>query len=364
MKKDYYEILGVDKNATQEEIKKSYRKKAIKYHPDTNGGDKDKEEKFKEITEAYSVLSNENDRAYYDRTGRVKGDNDIWGGRSDLFSHNSMFSGFNFTFDNRGFRSNGAFNKQDNTVTMRISLSNAIGGGKAKIKFERNIACSNCEGKGYVTQKSNCSSCGGKGQILSYGGALRGSFSMPCPDCFGTGKNINRCSSCKGKKVYKKEETVILTIPPGIAQSSRLKLENKGNEVYYGGKKVCGHTFVLIDYPSEQDGVRYFMGDIYTSIVVPFYLVLSKKDVKVDILGIKTVNFTLDDHYKFGKEYKIKDNSNSNINNIFVKVFVDIPKNNFSEKELEKFNKLVSISEEIYGKDEKTFRPYNSKRFG
>ena len=361
--KDYYEILGVAKNASQEDIKKTYRKKAMKYHPDTNDGDKAKEEKFKEISEAYEILSDEQERAYYDRVGSSRKDASYYSPQhddmSDIFSNfmggfsMNAAEGFRWSFTDRNVSNMGsAFNRPDNVVTLRLSMANAIKGGRAKINLKRIIACDKCQGRGFNIIDETCSFCKGQGQVRR--GSPNFSFSTPCTVCKGTGKKTEECDSCCGKRHSTKEESIVVKIPAGIQPSTKLKIENKGNEVYFGGKKVQGHTFVIIDYPSRENGVSIEMGDIHASVNVSFHLALDDSEITVNILGVKEIKLKLSHKHKSGHKYKVKGKGWTEGGHAFIKVFIDLPKKDISE---ESRQKLAKLTREVYGMHEGTFEP-------
>ena len=361
---NYYETLGIQRNASQEDIKKAYRKKAIKYHPDTNSGDKEKEEKFKQISEAYNVLSDEQEKAYYDRTGSPKKNGKQYRRHQavnleDLFGAMPNFANFNsgrgIKFENGSFMNVGSqFNRPDNIITLQLSMANAIKGGKAKIHLQRLIACDECQGRGFSVCEKLCHYCNGEGHVRR--GSRNISFTSPCTSCQGTGKKLEKCKSCGGKKHSTKEESIVIKIPAGLHPSTKLKIEDKGNEVYFGGKKVCGHTFVIVDYPTKENGVRIEMGDIYTAINVPFHLVLADAEIKVNILDIKEIKLKLSHRYKSGHQYRVESEGVVKSGNALIKVFIDIPEKDIGE---DKRKELVNLTREIYGMHEGSFKPYN-----
>lgn len=229
--KDYYEILGVNKKATQDELKKAYRKLARKYHPDLNPGDKSSEQKFKEVNEAYEVLGDEKKRAEYDQFGRTpfeggpgfdyrtytSGDRFDFGGFGDIFS--DLFSG--------GERVEAADAKgHDLVMDLELTLEEAFSGVTKPVTFNREIGCSNCKGTGAETYQQ-CSNCKGTGKIGTSKGFFR--MSQNCGLCRGTGKKITKaCSACSGRGKIFHTETIKIKIPAGADTGSRVKVRGMG----------------------------------------------------------------------------------------------------------------------------------------
>ena len=254
--RDYYEILGVSKNATQDEIKKAYRKLAIKYHPDKNRGDSTAEEKFKEATEAYEVLADEQKRAAYDRFGKagVEGAagggqgfgsraytdfSDIFGEFGDIFSE--LFGGGGMGGGGRRQRNRGA----DLRYNLEISLEDAALGKEVKIEIPRNETCAVCHGSGAApgSSPSECDMCGGMGQVRRTQGFF--SVATTCPKCGGRGQVISKpCSSCRGSGVEEKRRTLNIKVPPGVESGSRLKVNGEGEAGPNGGPH--GDLYVII----------------------------------------------------------------------------------------------------------------------
>lgn len=349
--KDYYELLGVDREASDDAIKKAYRQNALKHHPDRNQGNKESEEMFKAISEAYEVLSNPEKRRQYDMTGSADFDGihfDPWGVFGNVVNNASfVFNGDNL-FASRI--------NPDNRVVYRASLEDIIIGKKVEVRFYRYIACEKCHGKKYEEKKGKCSECNGTGrQNRAVGSNMV--FSTGCPRCSSTGKNIITCSKCNGAGHHRVEEKVLVTIPPGVNPMSILRLQGKGNEVFINGQKVIGDTYVVIDYPRQQRGVLLENGNIHTLIRVPFDSVLNENKIKVNILGCKEIEFKLDSTKKSGYQYKVESGGISNNNSAYVKVFIDFPKNKISD---DNRRKLVELMREIYGEPDTRFKPESS----
>jgi len=244
MPKDYYKILGVSRDATEEEIKIAYRKLALKYHPDRNPGDKVAEEKFKEINEAYEVLKNPEKRAMYDRFGTTNFTSNSGAGNFDFdFSASRIFeeffgdsSPFEEFFGGAKRKSRG-INGEDLKYELEIEFEEAIFGCEKKIKIPRLEVCHFCNGTGAKDKNSiiTCPYCKGSGNIRISHGFF--SISKTCDHCGGTGKIIKEfCPHCKGRRRIVKEDIVKVEIPAGVNTGNRLRLKHKGNSGLNGGK--------------------------------------------------------------------------------------------------------------------------------
>ena len=269
-KRDYYEVLGVSKSADATEIKKAYRKLALKYHPDKNPGDKEAEEKFKEAAEAYDVLSNEEKRHRYDQFGHAgvggAGQGGFGGGMSmddifsqfgDIFGSFGGFSGFGGFGGGRGSR---RVNRGTNLrVKVKMSLQEIATGIEKKIKVKKYVACQHCNGTGARDGKSysTCSTCKGSGQVTRVQNTILGAMqtTSTCPTCEGEGKIINeKCTFCNGEGVLMSEEVISSNIPAGVAEGMQLSLSGKGNAARRGG--VNGDLIVLIEEEEHPELVR------------------------------------------------------------------------------------------------------------
>ena len=270
-KRDYYEVLGVSKNADATEIKKAYRKLALKYHPDKNPGDKEAEEKFKEAAEAYDVLSNDDKRRRYDQFGHAgmggAGQGGFGGGMSmddifsqfgDIFGSFGGFSGFG-GFGGGG-RSARRVNRGTNLrVKVKLNLAEIATGVEKKIKVKKYVACQHCNGTGAKDGKSysTCSTCKGSGQVTRVQNTILGAMqtTSTCPTCEGEGKIINeKCTFCNGEGVLMSEEVITINIPAGVGEGMQLSLSGKGNAARRGG--VNGDLIVLIEEEEHPELVR------------------------------------------------------------------------------------------------------------
>lgn len=270
-KRDFYEILGVGKNATKDEIKKAYRQMAIKYHPDKNPGDKEAEEKFKEAAEAYEVLSDDNKRARYDQFGHA-GMGSSGGGFShdwnieDIFSqfgdifggHFGSFGGFGGFGNSRG-SSHRVPRGTDLRVKVKLNYQEIANGVEKKIKVSKYIPCKTCNGSGAEGSSgySTCSTCRGSGYVTRVTNTILGQMqsTSPCPTCGGEGKIItHKCSACSGEGVVRGDEVISIKIPAGVAEGMQLSVSGKGNAARRGG--VPGDLLVMIEEEKHPTLIR------------------------------------------------------------------------------------------------------------
>lgn len=264
-KRDYYEVLGIGKNAAADEIKKAYRQMAIKYHPDKNQGDKAAEEKFKEAAEAYEVLSDADKKARYDRFGHqgVGGASgggqgpggmnmdDIFSQFGDVFGDGHPFESF---FGGSSRRGGGGGRRQrvgtNLRVKVKLTLEEISKGVEKKLKVNKQVACSSCAGNGAKDKSSfkNCGTCGGSGQVRRVTNTFLGQMATTstCPTCNGEGNVItNTCSSCRGSGRMDGEEVITVNIPAGVADGMQLSMSGKGNAPERGG--IPGDLIILIE---------------------------------------------------------------------------------------------------------------------
>lgn len=272
-KRDYYEVLEVQKNATPEEIKKSYRKMALKFHPDKNPGDKASEEKFKEAAEAYEVLSNPEKKAKYDRFGHagVRGPGGGGGGgmdMDDIFQHfgdifgghfGGNFGGFE-GFGGRGHTQRGhRVNRGSNLrIKVKLTLEEIAHGVQKKIKVNKYIACKACHGSGAQSGSfSECPTCHGSGQVRRVQNTILGQMqtTSTCPNCGGEGKIISdKCKVCYGDGIVRAEEVITIDIPAGVSEGMELSLRGKGNMGPRNG--VAGDLLIAIEEIPHSELVR------------------------------------------------------------------------------------------------------------
>ena len=262
-KRDYYEVLEVAKNATADEIKKAYRKKALQYHPDRNPGDKEAEEKFKEAAEAYGVLSDPDKRARYDRFGHAGMSGQDFSGASmnDIFSQfgdilGDLFGGGGFGFNFGGFGGGGGSQHQvyrgsNLRLRVKLTLEEIATGVKKKVKVNKYVPCQKCNGSGSEDgTMETCSACGGRGQRVMRSGFF--TQVSTCPTCGGEGKVIKKkCSACNGDGIVKGEEVIELDIPAGVAEGMQLSVRGKGNAGARNG--IAGDLLILIEEEKHKE---------------------------------------------------------------------------------------------------------------
>ncbi|AHH08497.1 molecular chaperone DnaJ [Borrelia anserina] len=290
MKRDYYEILGLSKGASKDEIKKAYRKIAIKYHPDKNKDNKEAESIFKEATEAYEVLSDDKKRAQYDRLGHTafEGGTSGFSGFSDIFEDfGDIFDSF-FTGRRGQDRSRQHAQGQDVTYQIEISLEDAYLGYKNNIDITRNVLCESCLGKKSEkgTGPSICNICNGSGRVMQGGGFFR--VTTTCPKCYGNGKIIsNPCKSCKGTGSTKHKETITLNIPAGIDDSQQIKMRGKGS--VNPDNQQYGDLYIRVLIKPHKIFKRNGK-DLYATLPISFTQATLGKEIKIQtITGKKTV---------------------------------------------------------------------------
>ncbi len=276
-KRDYYEVLGVGKSATDDELKKAYRKLALKYHPDRNPGDKQAEEKFKEAAEAYDVLSNPEKRKLYDQYGHNMGPQGFPGGgggggaqyggfsMEDIFSQfGDIFGGHGFDMGGFGSAGGGGSRRRqrkgtDLRITIKMTLEEIANGVQKTIKLPTFVKDSHCNGTGAKdgTSFHTCPTCHGSGSVLRQQQSIFGmtQSQVVCPTCQGEGKVIDqKCPYCNGEGVEKQEQTISFEIPAGVSGGEVLTLPGKGNAAIHGG--VNGDLLIVIEEIKHPDLIR------------------------------------------------------------------------------------------------------------
>jgi molecular chaperone DnaJ len=285
-KRDYYEVLGVSKSASEEEIKKAYRKLAVKYHPDKNPDDKESEEKFKEAAEAYEVLSNGQKKAQYDRFGHAGMGGAAGGGyggqgmnMEDIFSQfGDIFGGgdespFGSFFGGGGRGGRRQRKGTDLRIKLKLNLEEIANGVEKKIKVKRHVACKTCSGNGSKngTDLKTCGTCQGSGQVKRVQQTMLGQMvtSSTCPTCSGEGKSVGaKCDASFGEGRVLEEEIIPIKIPAGVSNDMQLSMSGKGNVPPRGG--VAGDLLIVIEEEAHEvlhrDGNNVIF-DLYVSFV-------------------------------------------------------------------------------------------------
>lgn len=342
-KRDYYEVLGVAKSASLDEIKKAYRKLAIKYHPDRNPGDKEAEAKFREATEAYEVLSDDKKRPLYDQYGFAGLDGMDSGGAqyshaftdfADLFGGGGFGDIFGSFFGGGGFRSSrggggggpaaGASLRYD----LRISFKDAVYGTKTEIRFRHNETCATCKGNGCAAggTKKTCAACGGSGQIRRSSGFF--SVQQTCHECGGAGQKIDKpCPDCRGSGVQEKSKVISLTIPAGVDNGKRITIPHQGDAGENGGE--AGDLIVILhveDHPHFERGGN----DLYCAVPISFTQAVLGANITIEALDGKKIAIKVPDGTANGKMLRIKGEGvpvtgTSRKGDLYVKIVVRTP---------------------------------------
>jgi len=340
-KRDYYEVLGVKRESSQDELKKAYRKVALQYHPDRNPGNKEAEDKFKEAAEAYAVLSDREKRAQYDQFGHSLGGQgfggfeDFAGGFGDIFG--DIFEDFFGGSGGRRRASGGprARRGMDLEYPMEISLEDVLKGKDIELDFQRRELCAECNGSGAApdSKKSTCPDCAGQGEIR----VSQGFFTLrrTCPTCQGEGEKIQKpCQACGGAKRIKKARKLSIRIPSGIHSQSRLKVTSEGEAGENGGRR--GDLYVDITVKDHEFFERR-NENLYCELLIPYTTAVLGGPVNCRTLTGET-ELNISAGTPAGKIMKIKEEGLPFINNdkvrgeLFVRMEIDVPSKVSSEE--------------------------------
>ncbi len=372
-KRDYYEVLGVEKSATASEIKKAYYKLAKKYHPDVNPGDSEAEKKFKEINEAYAVLSDDDKKAKYDQYGHAAFENGGAGGGygagfegfgdfGDIFS--SFFGGGFGGFGGGGSRRNAPMRGEDVYARITLTFEEAVRGCKKDITFARVQKCADCSGSGAKSGSTveTCKKCSGSGQIRVQQRTMLGMMqsTRECDECRGRGKIIKEpCQNCRGTGYVKLSKTLSVTIPAGIDNGQNISLTGMGNEGRNGGS--AGDLIISVGVKPhavfERDG-----SDIYCEVPINYWEAVLGDEIDIPTLDGKD-KLTVPEGTQTGTTFTLRGKGINRVNssyrgNLYITVKVDVPKNlNTKQKEL-----LHELAES-YGDKVKTRRESFLKKF-
>jgi molecular chaperone DnaJ len=355
-KRDYYEVLGVERNAAGEEIKRAYRKLAVKFHPDKNPDDPHAEEKFKELGEAYDVLMDPDKRAAYDRFGHAAfaqgGAGFGGGGFHDPFEiFREVFGGggfgggiFETFFGGGGTRSDDRRRGSDLRYDMEIKLEEAAFGAEKTIEIEKLDSCEKCHGSGAEpgSRKTTCSTCDGRGQVISSRGFFH--VSQTCPRCHGAGEIIEKpCQKCRGEGRVEKLSRIKLKIPAGIRQGTRLRSPGNGEAGIGGG--ASGDLFVVV-LIKEHNIFHREADDLYCEVPIPFSVAALGGEVDVPTLEGKA-NVKVPAGTQSGQMFKLRGKGIPNLTgrnhgDLFARLIVEVPSrlNPEQRQKLEEFAAL------------------------
>ena len=356
-KRDYYEVLGVNSSTPQEEIKKAYRKSALKYHPDKNKGDKTSEEKFKEASEAYHVLSDKKRRKNYDQFGHAAFEGaggrggfanfDFTNAFSDIFG-SDIFDDFFHGFG--GGRRSGRRRQSENRGTdlrydLTISLEDAYLGKKQEIKYSSSEKCDRCNGHGSEpgSSPSECSVCGGHGQVRSNQGFF--TVQQTCPQCGGSGEEIsNPCKNCKGigkKQTYKK---LSVTIPKGVDDGTRIRLSGKGEAGVKGSSN--GDLYIFINVNSH-DIFKRSEENLFFEFPISIADAALGTVLEVPTIGGGKAKVKIPAGTQAGKQFRLRNKGmpimrSRDYGDLYIRVITEVPNSLSKEQKelLEKFRTL------------------------
>lgn len=344
---DYYEVLEIPKTASQDEIKKAYRKKALQFHPDKNPGDSDAEKRFKEISEAYEVLSDDNKRSVYDRYGKdgLSGAGMGAGGYSTMDEAMRTFMGafggqgadsiFEAFFGGGGDFSGGERGSRvhhrqgaSKRVNITISFEEAAKGVDKELAITNYVSCRDCSGKGSASQNGikKCNRCGGRGQVFEQRGFF--SMSMTCPQCHGEGQVVtDPCKTCHGEGVVKEKQRVKVHIPAGVDTGMRLKMSGYGDAGQGGGP--AGDLYVFINVEPHEIFEREG-NDILLTLPISFTEAALGCKKEVPSLYSHTCRITIPEGTQNDKIFRVKGEGFPNVHgqgrgDLLVKIFVETP---------------------------------------
>ncbi len=358
--KDYYEVLGLQKGASDDEIKRAFRKLAVKYHPDKNKGNKEAEDKFKEINEAYQVLSDPEKKANYDRFGTAEpggfggaggfsGDFSGFGGFEDIFS--DIFGGGRSSSTRR----NGPTKGEDIEYTLNLTFEEAVFGAEKQFSISRTEACGDCNGSGAEkgTQLKTCPKCNGAGQINMQTQSLFGVSirTVTCDQCSGKGKVAETpCHTCKGKGVVRKNRKITVNVPAGVDTDRYMTLRGQGNHGKNGGP--AGDLHVIFRVAPSKQFVRKG-NDIHVEAHISMGKAAMGTELKVPTIDGEVI-YNVPAGTQSGTVFRLRGKgvtilNSKNRGDQYVKVIVDIPKN-LNEKQKEALAEFMrACGEDVEG---------------
>ena len=331
-KRDYYEVLGVSKSASEKEIKKAYKRLAMKYHPDRTQGDKDKEEQFKEVKEAYEVLNDDQKRGAYDQYGHAAFEQ---GGRGGGGGHGDFGDAFGDIFGDifGGGRGRGGQSRaqrgSDLRYNLELTLEEAVKGKTLEIKVPTYVACDPCDGSGAKkgTSAKTCSTCHGHGQVQMRQGLF--AVQQTCPTCSGKGKVISDpCSACRGQGRVQKDKTLSVKIPPGVDTGDRIRLSGEGEAGEHGAP--AGDLYVQANVKDHPIFVRD-ENHLYCEVPISFTIAALGGEIEVPTLGGK-VKLKIPKETQTGKMFRLRGKGVKSVRStvtgdLMCKVVVETPVN-------------------------------------
>ena len=372
MAKDFYKTLGVDQNASAEDIKKAYRKQAMKYHPDQNKDNAEAEAKFKEVNAAYDILKDDDKRAAYDRYGEAAFDGSMGGGAGggNPFGAGG-FQGFGGNFSDifedmfgeamgGGRRSTGGAQRgADMQYAMEITLEDAFGGKEETITVPLNDTCDNCKGSGAQEGKKpeECSTCNGAGRIRAQQGFF--TIERACSTCGGQGQVIkDPCKKCSGQGRVRREKTLKVNVPKGIDSGRRIRLSGEGEAGMRGGPS--GDLYILINVKPH----KFFQRDganLYCRVPIAMTTATLGGDIEVPTIDGKRSKVKVPGGTQTGQQFRLKEKGmpviqSSGMGDMYIEIFVETPVN-LNTKQKEAFKKL---DQDLSGKDGKKYSPESS----
>ena len=361
MTEDYYKTLGVNKNVTAEELKKTYRKLAMQYHPDRNPNNKEAEQKFKDISQAYEIISDPQKRAAYDSYGHAAFDQNSGFGRGGSTNHGGGFHGssgfsdmFSDIFENMmggGGQRQAEFNGRgaDLRYNSEISLDEAFKGKQTKIKFTTATSCQTCNstGSSEKSEPSRCSTCAGQGRIR----VQQGFFAMErtCHSCNGSGHVIkNPCKTCHGEGRVQKEKTLSANIPAGVEEGNRIRLTGEGEAGVRGGQ--AGDLYIFISIKKHQIYERHGM-DLHCHMPIKMTTAILGGSIEVPSIDGVSVKFTVPAGSQSGAKFRLKGKGMPKINSkqygdLYIHAVIETPVNLSDEQKelIQKFSKIETTT--------------------
>ncbi|MFH2112949.1 MAG: molecular chaperone DnaJ [Spirochaetota bacterium] len=344
-KRDYYEVLGIPKNASKDDIKKAYRRLAVANHPDKNPGDKAAEERFKEATEAYEIISDDQKRAAYDQFGFAGVDGMGQGGQDftniyrdfeDIFGGFGDFSSiFDNLFGGTGGRGGGGRRRGEPPrgtnlrYDLQLSFEDAVFGTNVEVAYSRDEACSVCSGSGSEAGggRKVCPTCQGSGQVRRSSGFF--SIASPCPTCSGEGHIIDKpCRSCGGSGLNKKKQKIKVTIPPGMDDGKRLSVAGQGDTGPNGGRPGDLYVFIHVRPHEffERDGY-----DLYCAMPISISKAALGGEITVPTIDSKKVKVSVPAGTQHGKMLRLREegvpgaNGGARRGDMYIKLMVQVP---------------------------------------